>query len=341
MAYRFAHFFSFMSKVSIIIPCKNAAEFLDETLLSIRNQSFIDWECILVDDHSTDSSLEVFNEFAAEDARFQSFKNTGVGVIQALQCGYKHSTSTIITRMDADDLMPVNKLSNLLKALEEKGTGHVATGKVKYFDALGEGFKNYERWLNKLIDENSHRAHLYKECVIASPNWMLYRKDFERIGAFDSAVYPEDYELVFRMFSGGLKVAAVNEVTHLWRDHEQRASRVSPLYAANTFLPLKLSWFQKLNRDETKKLILLGAGKKGKAIAKELKRLGMKFIWQTNNPKKIGHFIYEVEVHSQYLPEKTDAQVLLGLSSPGEVSQLEEELSAKEFDLGEDYFVVV
>jgi glycosyltransferase involved in cell wall biosynthesis len=330
-----------MSKVSIIIPCKNAAEFLDETLLSIRNQSFIDWECILVDDHSTDSSLEVFNEFAAEDARFQSFKNTGVGVIQALQCGYKHSTSTIITRMDADDLMPVNKLSNLLKALEEKGTGHVATGKVKYFDALGEGFKNYERWLNKLIDENSHRAHLYKECVIASPNWMLYRKDFERIGAFDSAVYPEDYELVFRMFSGGLKVAAVNEVTHLWRDHEQRASRVSTLYAANTFLPLKLSWFLKLNRDETKKLILLGAGKKGKAIAKELKRLGMEFIWQTNNPKKIGHFIYEVEVHSQYLPEKTDAQVLLGLSSPGEVSQLEEELSAKEFDLGEDYFVVV
>jgi glycosyltransferase involved in cell wall biosynthesis len=330
-----------MSKVSIIIPCKNAAEFLDETLLSIRNQSFIDWECILVDDHSTDSSLEVFNEFAAEDARFQSFKNTGVGVIQALQCGYKHSTSTIITRMDADDLMPVNKLSNLLKALEEKGTGHVATGKVKYFDALGEGFKNYERWLNKLIDENSHRAHLYKECVIASPNWMLYRKDFERIGAFDSAVYPEDYELVFRMFSGGLKVAAVNEVTHLWRDHEQRASRVSTLYAANTFLPLKLSWFLKLNRDETKKLILLGAGKKGKAIAKELKRLGMEFIWQTNNPKKIGHFIYEVEVHSQYLPEKTDAQVLLGLSSPGEVSQLEEELSDKEFDLGEDYFVVV
>ena len=330
-----------MSKVSIIIPCKNAAEFLDETLLSIRNQSFIDWECILVDDHSTDSSLEVFNEFAAEDARFQSFKNTGVGVIHALQCGYKHSTSTIITRMDADDLMPVNKLSNLLKALEEKGTGYVATGKVKYFDALGEGFKNYERWLNKLIDENSHRAHLYKECVIASPNWMLYRKDFERIGAFDSAVYPEDYELVFRMFSGGLKVAAVNEVTHLWRDHEQRASRVSPLYAANTFIPLKLSWFQKLNRDETKKLILLGAGKKGKAIAKELKRLGMEFIWQTNNPKKIGHFIYEVEVHSQYLPEKTDAQVLLGLSSPGEVCQLEEELSDKEFDLGEDYFVVV
>ena len=330
-----------MSKVSIIIPCKNAAEFLDETLLSIRNQSFIDWECILVDDHSTDSSLEVFNEFAAEDARFQSFKNTGVGVIHALQCGYKHSTSTIITRMDADDLMPVNKLSNLLKALEEKGTGHVATGKVKYFDALGEGFKNYEQWLNKLIDENSHRAHLYKECVIASPNWMLYRKDFERIGAFDSAVYPEDYELVFRMFSGGLKVAAVNDVTHLWRDHEQRASRVSPLYAANTFLPLKLSWFLKLNRDETKKLILLGAGKKGKAIAKELKRLGMEFIWQTNNPKKIGHFIYEVEVHSQYLPEKTDAQVLLGLSSPGEVSQLEEELSDKEFDLGEDYFVVV
>ena len=212
---------------------------------------------------------------------------------------------------------------------------------MKYFDALGEGFKNYERWLNKLIDENSHRAHLYKECVIASPNWMLYRKDFERIGAFDSAVYPEDYELVFRMFSGGLKVAAVNEVTHLWRDHEQRASRVSTLYAANTFLPLKLSWFLKLNRDETKKLILLGAGKKGKAIAKELKRLGMEFIWQTNNPKKIGHFIYEVEVHSQYLPEKTDAQVLLGLSSPGEVSQLEEELSDKEFDLGEDYFVVV
>ena len=330
-----------MSKVSIIIPCKNAAEFLPETLLSIRNQSFTDWECIMVDDHSTDNSLEVFNEFQAEDSRFQSYKNTGAGVIQALQRGYAQSTGAFITRMDADDLMPVNKLRNLLKALEEKGPGHVATGKVKYFDALGEGFKNYERWLNKLIDEDNHRAHLYKECVIASPNWMLYKEDFKRIGAFESPVYPEDYELVFTMFSVGLKVVTVDEVTHLWRDHEQRASRVSPLYASNTFLPLKLGWFQKLNRDETKQLILLGAGKKGKAIAKELNRLGIEFSWQTNNLKKVGHAIYCVKVENQNLPPKTGAQVLIGVSSPTELTELEDELVTKEYCLGVDYFVLV
>ncbi len=243
--------------------------------------------------------------------------------------------------MDADDLMPKSKLEKLLEVLIEKGVGHVATGKVRYFDTLGEGFKKYEEWLNKLIDEDSHRAHLYKECVIASPNWMLYREDFESIGAFESEVYPEDYELVFRMFEGGLKVAAVDEVTHLWRDHELRASRVSPLYAANTFLPLKLGWFLKLNRDQRKSLVLLGAGKKGKAIAKELQNLGMKFSWQTNNPKKIGHVIYDVEVQDQSLPEKVDSQVLVGVSSPGEVLELEGELKAKEYVLGKDYFVVV
>jgi len=322
------------------MPLKNEEKFLRKTIDSVVNQSFKEWELICVDDNSSDSSAEILADYALRNSQIIHLSNPNSGVISALQCGYKSANGNFITRMDADDLMPVNKLKVLFSVLKDHGPGHVSTGKVKYFNALGDGFVNYEKWLNSLIDSQSHWQHVFKECVIASPNWLIYKTDFDKVGGFDSKVYPEDYDLVFRFYNHGLKVVSTSEVTHLWRDHENRASRVSELYKENTFVKLKIDFFLKTARNAQIPLTLWGAGKKGKSIAKLLVEKGVEFNWLTNNSNKIGREIYGVVLQSDS-DQDGSFQWILAVSQPQELKKKTEELESKKQELGKDYFVFV
>lgn len=280
--------------VSIVTPFKNTSKFLNEMLESVVCQTYQNWELLIVDDHSTDNSWNLVSRYAEKDSRIKPMVNKGTGIISALQTGYEYAKGEFITRMDSDDIMTPNKLSKMVADLKNSGTGKVALGWVKYFSevGIGEGFKSYETWLNTLSSTGTNYDDLYKECVIPSPCWMVYKSDFEDCGGFASNRYPEDYDLVFRFFEAGLKCIPTDEVLHHWRDYPTRASRTDKNYADNTFMGLKLDYFLKLHRLPHKPLVVWGAGNKGKTIAKNLLDLGVKFHWVCDNPKKIGKEIY-------------------------------------------------
>ena len=276
------------SLISIIMPVKNAGKYLSECLDSILTQSIDNWELLAVNDNSSDNSFDMLNEFAKQDNRIHVFQNTGSGIIDALQLGYAKSKGNFITRMDSDDKMDKEKLFHLQNALIENGNGYVATGFVKYFseNALGNGYKKYETWLNTLTEGATNFNEIYKECVIPSPCWMVNRIDFEKCGAFHSNVYPEDYDLCFRFYENILNVCGVNKILHYWRDYTERTSRNDDNYADNRFLDVKLHYFLKLDHKKEKELALYGAGKKGKLLAKKLIVNNISFSWCTNNSKK-------------------------------------------------------
>ncbi len=277
------------------MPFRNAFPYLKECLESIINQSYSNWELIAVNDHSEDKSNALILEYAAMDQRIHCIQNKGKGIIDALNSGYALSKGDFVTRMDADDVMPSQKLEELLSLLLESGVGFVSTGKVKYISetSLGDGFIKYENWLNRLCDEARHYSEIYKECVIPSPCWMTHRSDFESIGAFDSETYPEDYDLCFRMYEHKIRVVSSDQVLHIWRDHGQRASRNDDNYSDNRFIDLKVKYFLRNDLDSNKKLVVWGAGKKGKQIAQLLISNDIQFEWITNNEKKIGKHIYD------------------------------------------------
>jgi glycosyltransferase involved in cell wall biosynthesis len=281
-------------KVSIIMPVRNGIPFLQECLDSIRNQTYTNWELLVVNDHSTDETQQILEQYAEFDSRIKPTHNSGIGIINALNTGYSLSNGEYITRMDADDIMPINKLETLLILLLNKADNSVATGHVKYFSSSGvkEGYKSYEHWLNNLCTNKNHNQNIYKECVIASPAWMMRRDHFDSIGGFNSDTYPEDYDLCFRMYEHGVNIVSSPTVVHHWRDHENRTSRNDENYADNRFLDLKLFYFQKIELPKYQAIILIGAGKKGKSVAKFLKDQAITFLWVTNNPKKIGIDIY-------------------------------------------------
>ena len=285
--------------ISILMPVKNTAPFLFECLESVIKQTETDFELIAIDDHSTDESHSILNEYSIKDKRVKVFKNTGTGIIEALRLAYSKSSGNYISRMDADDVMSLDKLAVLKSNLTAFGSGHIALGKVKYFSEkpLGSGFKNYELWLNSLIEKGTNFEGIYKECVIPSPCWMVYREDLEKCKAFYPNEYPEDYDLAFRFYKEGLKAIACSKVLHHWRDYSTRTSRTHVHYADHTFLDIKMHYFLKLAYDVAKHLVLWGAGDKGKKAAKLLIAQNIKFTWICDNPKKIGKHIYDQLLH--------------------------------------------
>ncbi len=302
------------------MPVRNAADFLNECIDSIIYQSYVNWELLAVDDNSTDDSYTILKKYEETEKRIKVFKNDGRGITPALITGYNHASGQYISRMDADDKMPVDKLIVLKNTLDSTGPAHVATGLVKYFAdySLGDGFKKYEQWLNGLTSRNSNFTEIYKECPIASPNWLMYRTDFEKCSAFGSHSYPEDYDLVFRWKAAGIKAAGVQEITHLWRDSKHRASRTDENYADNRFSAMKIKYFLQQDYSKENALVLWGAGPKGKTLAKELIKNKTHFSWISNNAKKISHDIYGTVVESTTrLNELGDCQVIVAVSQQG------------------------
>jgi glycosyltransferase involved in cell wall biosynthesis len=284
--------------VSIIMPVKNTAQFLEQCLDSILNQTYQYWELLVVDDGSTDESLSVLKSYSEKDSRVKVYSNDGKGIIDALRLAYSKSSGEFITRMDSDDIMTENKLEVLSSNLTNKGEGNLSVGLVKYFseNKLGEGFKKYEAWLNNLILKGDCFGEIYKECVIPSPCWMVYRDDFERCDALRPNRYPEDYDLTFRFYINGLQPIPCDKVLHHWRDYVTRTSRTDDNYADNTFIAIKADYFLSQEYDKTKNLVVWGAGGKGKALAQILIKKEIDFYWICDNPKKIGKHIYDKEM---------------------------------------------
>ena len=330
--------------ISILMPVYNAAPFLSACLDSICQQSYTDWELLAVDDYSTDGSRSILEAYAQKDIRIKVLQNEAKGIIPALRLAFSHSNGKYVTRMDADDRMPLHKLASMQAFLIEKGYGTVVTGLVQYFSATGirDGYRRYEKWLNTILMEGRAYEEIYRECVIPSPAWMIHREDLINCGAFDFNQYPEDYDLVFRFYEKKMEVAAVPEILHFWRDHAQRSSRTMEQYANTAYFALKIPYFLKLDYDQKRPLVLWGAGKKGKAVAKMLIDRAIGFNWLCDNPAKIGLSIYGVPLFEIRQIESLDqVQVLVVVSNPQEQAKIRSYLLELRLKVGKDFFFLV
>lgn len=318
--------------ISILLPFKNESSHLKETIQSIQEQTYENFEVIAVDDNSTDDSFEIFKNLTKDDSRFSVHKNSGFGIIDALRLCSSKAKGEYISRQDADDLMPRDKLETLLTILKEKGVNHLATGKVKYFSSteLQNGFLKYEQWLNSLCDNNSHYSQLFKECVVVSSNWLLHTSDFKKLNGYNDSIYPEDYHFVFKLFIHNFIIESSPKVTHHWRDHKDRASRNLDQYSDQKFFPLKVEFFKEIVSREN--ICLWGAGPTGKKLAKELIKNDLSFTWLTNNEKKIGKDIYGVKLtHFSELEKLKNHHLIISVTQRDAMTSIFDYLKSIDF----------
>ena len=324
------------------MPVKNEGLYFEECLKSIVAQSEKNWELLVCDDHSEDNTKEIIFNFCSKHPKIKYFTNQGKGIIPALITAYDKSKGEIITRMDGDDVMPPQKLSSLRTILALNGKGTVATGKVKYFpeEQIADGFYTYQNWLNNLCVNKIHWEEIYKECVIPSPCWMIYKEDFDACGGFKNSTYPEDYDLVFRMYQNKLKVNASKETLHLWRDHPLRTSRNSTHYQTQTFFELKLKYLFEIEKLNAKNLVVWGAGKKGKILSSHLRERNKEHRWVCNNPNKIGHFIERIKLEDyNAISNIKNACVIITVSGHEDRSEIITFLESNGLVKNESYFL--
>lgn len=120
-------------KVSIILPVYNKAQYIEPILDDIAGQTFIDFECIVIDDGSTDISGKICDAFAARDSRFQVFHIPNGGVSHARNLGLEKATGQYITFVDADDHIEPVYLQQLYADIENSKVDMVIAGLQKFW----------------------------------------------------------------------------------------------------------------------------------------------------------------------------------------------------------------
>lgn len=324
------------------MPVKDTAFYLEDCLLSILNQTFLNWELIAVNDNSSDNSLDILETFRKKDNRIKVFTNPVSGLLEALRFGYKQTSGELIHRMDSDDKMPPNKLQLMVDEWQTNGKGCLITGGTEYFKdggEVGDGFKRYDNWLRDVAKNQTHKIEMYRECVIPSNCWLVHREDFDKIGGFEPDVFPEDYDLCFRFITGELKVVGLDKVLHYWRDREDRISRNWEVYRDNRFFELKTHYFFNFTRDISRPLVLWGAGKNGKDLAKLILKYENQFTWVSNNKNKIGKDIYGIILDDiTGINQINNPQIIIAVASPEDQNEIQLMLNEMSLKAGIDYW---
>jgi len=125
-------------KVSVIVRVHNLEQYLPESLDSVLAQSLTDWECVVVDDASTDASGQIADDYAAKDERLRVVHNNEQQHVSgAMNVGVAASRGKYILQHDADNILPPSTLGLLSSALDDNRDIHIAYGNVEFLDEDG------------------------------------------------------------------------------------------------------------------------------------------------------------------------------------------------------------
>lgn len=141
------------SLISIIVPCYNQAQYLDECLQSVLDQTYKNWECIIVNDGSPDHTEEVAMKWVEKDSRFHYFKKENGGVASARNFGIAKAKGDWILPLDGDDKINRNYLS--LAAEKIKEAFDVIYCKAQYFGSKNETFVLKPHSYKNLLQSNT------------------------------------------------------------------------------------------------------------------------------------------------------------------------------------------
>lgn len=205
-------FFS-MSKVSVVMSVYNDSSHLKEAVDSILGQTYSDFEFLIADDGSTDSSDKILDEYATKDARVKVFHQKNIGLTKTLNNLIKQSKGEYIARMDSDDISLSDRFAEEVKFLDENLSVAVISCFAKVIDAdskeIGEhrpGVTNDQ--IKKLIFFSGQLCH---------PAVMFRKQAFLSIGGYDENFkYAQDLKLWFK-FITSFKVANLPKFLFLWR----------------------------------------------------------------------------------------------------------------------------
>ena len=196
--------------VTIVVPCYNQGNFLEEALQSVLEQTYIYWKCIIVNDGSTDSTKQIALKWVQKDSRFRYIEKRNGGLSSARNAGIRQCDTTYVFPFDADDRLHKTYLERAYNILSKDKKIEVLTVKVQNF-----GAKN--NILN--LPEYSFETLLIRNCFIACS---IFKKEtYDRVGGYDENLKSfEDWDFWISALKDGGKHYQIEEVLYFYRKHE-------------------------------------------------------------------------------------------------------------------------
>lgn len=203
--------------ISVIIPAYNAQAYLRDCLESVLAQTYTDWEAIIVDDGSTDSTASIALEYAGKDKRFRVVSTPNQGVSSARNLALDMSKGEWITFLDSDDLLPENALERYVANI---GQGiDIISGETGCCGQT-QSHKIYKNRYNKAIYPNEAlKSGLYQTGISASVWAKLYNRKVVKTLRFPENMRYEDLVFFCRVFMQAKRVAEIEDVVYIYRNN--------------------------------------------------------------------------------------------------------------------------
>jgi glycosyltransferase involved in cell wall biosynthesis len=232
--------------IQIIIPCFNGQDYLEETLVSIQNQTHNNFDCLMVDDGSSDDSSSIFNRFTNEDPRFRLLRNEmNRGESYSVNRGWEIKKGELICVLSFDDPQPLDWLEKMLDFRKEN------PGFIVYYPnrlVIDDSSKTLRRevlfdWSESLLREDL----LCIVSVGAIIDSRLVPKDFEP--RIQEVVFPSDLVQYLKLsnFGGGIRHPSYFSN---WREHGKGKSADSKRDLAKEFTTGMSIYLSSLTKDD-------------------------------------------------------------------------------------------
>lgn len=194
--------------ISVIVPCYNQSSYLSECLKSVLDQTYKDWECIIVDDGSPDNTEDIALEWVKKDERFKYYKKTNGGVSSARNFGIEKASGKWILPLDGDD-----KIANRYLELASK--------EFDDFDiiyCIGNYFGNKSGEI--ILDDFEITKILLENQIFCTA--FFKKQDWIKVGGFDESMHKgyEDWEFWLRLISlkkASIRVKKINYLGFFYR----------------------------------------------------------------------------------------------------------------------------
>lgn len=205
--------------VSVVMSVFNGERFLREAVQSILNQSFCDFEFIVINDGSTDNSGSILDSYQRRDPRVRAYHQENRGLIESLNRGCGLAQGRYIARMDADDIAVSDRLARQIDFMEEHPEVAVLGGAVEFIDETGKALRVarhplHHREIQRVLFDSSFMWH---------PSVVMRKAALIRVGGYRNVAHAEDYDLWLRV-ADHFQMANLPEVLLKYRIHPAQVS---------------------------------------------------------------------------------------------------------------------
>lgn len=206
-------------KITVIMSVFNGSKFLAESIQSILDQTFKEFEFIIINDGSTDNSLDIIRSFESADSRIKVISKLNEGLAKSLNTAISISKGEYIARMDADDISYKNRLEKQYEFMQKNKSIDLCGCSMDIIDELGnvtsekiQASNNHEILKKRFFQSPIlHITFFGKKLFFLKNNG--YREEFK---------YAQDYDLVMRGIDAGAKICNIKHKLVQYRDYRQK-----------------------------------------------------------------------------------------------------------------------